>query len=80
MTQQNKLSEVVKNNRYCNTTLVGRDSSFGISTRCRLDCPGIEMPISMAVRSKAWDYGRSPAEIAGSNPAGGMNVCVVCFK
>ena len=31
----------------------------------------------MAERSKARVYGRSPAEIAGSNSAGGMDVCVV---
>ena len=32
----------------------------------------------MAERSKAWVCRRSPAGIAGSNPAGGMDVCVVC--
>ena len=32
----------------------------------------------MAERSKARGCGRSPAEIAGSNPAGGMDVCAVC--
>ena len=31
------------------------------------------MPVPVAVRSKAWVYGRSPAEIVGSNPTG----CVV---
>jgi hypothetical protein len=31
----------------------------------------------MAVRSKAWVCGRSLAGIVGSNPAGGMDVCVV---
>jgi hypothetical protein len=31
----------------------------------------------VAARSKAWVYGRSLAGIAGSNPTGGMNVCVV---
>jgi hypothetical protein len=35
-------------------------------------------PIPVAVRSKAWVYGRSLAGIAGSNPTGGMDVCVVC--
>ena len=33
-------------------------------------------PISVAARSKAWVYGRSFAGIVGSNPAGGMDVCV----
>ena len=34
-------------------------------------------PIPVAERSKAWVCSRSPAGIAGSNPAGGMDVCVV---
>ena len=38
--------------------------------------PGFE-PIPVAARSKAWVYGRSLAGIVGSNPAGGMDVCVV---
>jgi hypothetical protein len=29
-----------------------------------------------AARSEAWVYGRSLAGIAGSNPAGGMDVCL----
>jgi len=44
------------------------------------------MLIEVAARSKAWVYGRSLASIAGSNPAGGMDVlslvsvcvCVCC--
>jgi hypothetical protein len=32
----------------------------------------------MAARSKAWVCGRSPAEIVGSNPAGGLDVCLSC--
>jgi hypothetical protein len=35
-------------------------------------------PIPVAARSKAWDCGRSLAGIAGSNPAGGMDICVLC--
>ena len=35
------------------------------------------MPVTMAARSKAWVCGRSPAEIVGSNPAGGMDVCLL---
>jgi len=31
----------------------------------------------VAARSKAQVFGRSPAEIVGSNPTGGMDVCVV---
>jgi hypothetical protein len=33
--------------------------------------------IAVAVRSKAWVYGRSLAGIAGSNPTGGMDVCLL---
>jgi hypothetical protein len=29
------------------------------------------------VRSKALVFGRSPAEIMGSNPTGGMDVCLL---
>ena len=32
----------------------------------------------MAARSKARVCGRSPAEIVGSNPSGGMDVCREC--
>ena len=35
------------------------------------------MPIPVAARSKAWVCGRSPAEIVGSIPAGGMEVCLL---
>ena len=38
----------------------------------------IDLPIPVAERSKAWVCNRSPAEIAGSNPAGGMDVCREC--
>ena len=30
----------------------------------------------MVARSKASVFGRSPAEIVGSNPSGGMDVCL----
>ena len=32
----------------------------------------------MAVPSKAWDFGRSPVQIMGSNSTGGMDVCCEC--
>jgi hypothetical protein len=32
----------------------------------------------VAARSKAWVCDRSPAEIMGSNPTGGMSVCCKC--
>ena len=34
-------------------------------------------PIPVAVRSTAWVCGRPLTGIVGSNPAGGMDVCVV---
>jgi len=33
--------------------------------------------VPVAARTKAWVYGRSPAEIVGSNPTGGMDVCLL---
>jgi hypothetical protein len=57
------------------------DSSVGIATHYGLDVPGIEsLPIPVAERSKARFCGRTLAGIAGFNPAGGMDVCVVCCK
>jgi len=34
-------------------------------------------PLPVAARSKAWVCGRSPAEIVGSNPTGGMDVLLL---
>jgi hypothetical protein len=34
-------------------------------------------PIAVAVRSKAWVFGRSLTGIVGLNPAGGMDVCLL---
>jgi hypothetical protein len=40
--------------------------------------PGFDPePIPVAAQSGAWVYGRSLTGIVGSNPAGGMDVCVV---
>jgi hypothetical protein len=36
------------------------------------------MPVPVAVQSKAYVYGRSPVAIVGSNPTGGMDVCMLC--
>ena len=35
-------------------------------------------PVPVAARSKAYVFGRSPAEIVGSNPTGGMDVYLLC--
>ena len=37
-------------------------------------------PIQVAARSKAWVFGRSLAGITGSNPAGGMDVCLCLLR
>jgi len=36
------------------------------------------MPFPVAAQSKAWVWDRSLAGIAGSNPAGGMDVSCEC--
>ena len=36
------------------------------------------VPVPVAAQSKAQVHGRSPAEIVGSNPTGGMDVCCEC--
>ena len=36
-----------------------------------------KLPVPVAGRSKAWVCGLSPAEIVGSNPTGGMDVCLL---
>ena len=38
----------------------------------------VKLPVPVAARSKAQVYGRLPAEIVGSNHAGGMDVCCEC--
>jgi len=37
----------------------------------------VTWPVPVDSQSKAWVCGRSPAGIAGSNPAGSMNVCLL---
>ena len=44
--------------------------SFSDSVQC-------EVLVPVAMRSKAYVFGRSPAEIVGSNPTGGMDVCLL---
>ena len=38
-------------------------------------CINVAVPVPVATRSKALVWGRSPAEIVGSNPTGDMDVC-----
>ena len=40
-------------------------------------CVFFYMPAPVAARSKVEFCSRSPAEIVGSNPTGGMNVCLL---
>ena len=42
----------------------------------RAGLSGDRMPIPVAARFKAWVCGRSPAEIAGSNPVGSVGMDV----
>ena len=57
-----------------------RVSVVGTATSLRAAPSGFQKPISVAERCKARVCGRSLAGITGSNPAGGMDVCVVCCK
>jgi hypothetical protein len=58
-----------------------RSSSVSIVTRLRAGLS--EVPILMipvTERSEAWVCGRSLTGVAGSNSAGNMDVCVVCYR
>ena len=57
-----------------------RGSVIGIVTGLRTGRSGVRTPISVAERSKARVCDRSLAGIAGLNPPGGMDVCVVKDK
>jgi len=48
-----------------------KENSFCTASETRL-------PVPLAARSKAWVCGRLPAEIVGSNPSWGMDVCREC--
>jgi len=49
-----------------------------LCSNCLLYLPVyIIVPVPVAARSKAWVCGRLPAEIVGSNPTGGMDVCLL---
>jgi hypothetical protein len=41
-------------------------------------CLILDLPIPVAALSKVCVYVRSLAGIAGSNPVGGMDVCLLC--
>ena len=58
----------VRNKKVKNSGLLPREKKNVINT---------DTSVPVAARSKAWVCGRSPAEILGSNPAGGMGVCLL---
>jgi hypothetical protein len=62
-----KTGPVARNNAFDN--YVRRDFSVALESTTRL--------IPVAARSEAWVCGRSHAGIAGSNPTGGMNICLL---
>jgi len=65
----------------CNPTVEGLSSVVDVSQEISLsDLPKLDYgswsePMPVAARSEAWVCGRSLAGIAGSNPAGGTDVC-----
>ena len=60
------------------TYFVGRAMAQAVSRRpLTAEARVRSRPIPVAARYKVWVYGRSLTGIVGSNPAGGMDVCVV---
>jgi hypothetical protein len=57
--------------------------SLSVNYKFRADSPklgiGEERKGLGPARSKAWVWGRSLSEHAGSNPAEGMGVCLLCL-
>jgi hypothetical protein len=51
--------------------------NFTADTRCYILRAKINLPIPVAARSKTWVCGRSLTGIVGSNPTGGMDVCLL---
>ena len=50
---------------------------LGVNCTVNFDSISAIKPVPVSARSKAYVYGRSPAEIVGSNPTGGMDVCLL---
>jgi hypothetical protein len=59
------------------TTVFSRAPDYR-GLRCRTSYQILLRPILVAARSTAWVCGRLLAGIAGSNPAGIMDVCLLC--
>ena len=62
----------------CKSWMLGRDSAVRIATCYGWTVRGAKEPIPVAERSKTRIYGRSLAGVAGSTPAGCMDICIVC--
>ena len=58
------------------TPIQGVDRATSLSSKIR-ESNGIVLPVPMAARSKAWFYSHSLVGIVGSNPTGGMDVCLL---
>ena len=72
--QQEELYNEEFHDCYCSLNVIRTGDS---AVTYGLGDAGFEMPIPVAARSKAWVFGRSLTTIVGSNPTGGMDVCVV---
>jgi hypothetical protein len=60
----------------------GKECSYAAATQ-NVTKLSEHLPVTMAARSKAWVCDRSLAGIAGSNPTGGVDACllsVVCCQ
>jgi hypothetical protein len=55
----------------------GKLITISSSINFNLSSRHIYVTIPVAARFKEWVYGRSLAGIAGSNPVGGMDVCLL---
>jgi hypothetical protein len=67
--------------RYSDAFPGSRDNAVGIATTYGLEGPEIEsQQITVAELSKERVRVRSLDEVAGSNPSGGMDVCVISCK
>jgi hypothetical protein len=55
----------------------GNSRPTGIMKMKFIDIIVLKKPIRVAARSKTWVCGRSLTGIAGSNPDGGMDVCLL---
>jgi hypothetical protein len=48
-----------------------------LSVAQNMQCRSVTKSVPVDARSMAWVYGRLPAETVGSNPTGGMVVCLL---